>query len=370
MSYNYNISASSLNELTINACQTVLNYGNRLISRNGYCQEITDSELYLDDPYRRHLYLDGRKSNIFATIAETIWVLSGSDRIDPYLSFFIPRAKDYSDDGITWRGAYGERLYEGNQLEGIIEAFKDDGKLTRRAVAAIWQPHKDSAESIRLKYNIERTKDLCCSNFLNYWIRDNKLNSKLSIRSNDVIFGMSHINVFEFTFLQEIILRLLQAMNPAEFNDVELGYYHHSVISLHIYDTTVEQANAIVNSSHNSKQPYYSNMQMSLGSSFRADDLESFFFDLYYNLSDYITGTVMSHDTISETFEKYKVPKNNNLLYGYCLLVREYIKHKTGCPTSYDTVREYISEDLHQAVMFNKFTPAHWKLQEVTTNGN
>src|SRR5262249_5641171 len=58
------------------------------------------------------------------------------------------------------------------------------------------------------------------------------LHMMTSMRSNDVYFGLPH-DVFAFTFLQEIVARTLS---------LELGAYHHSVGSLHVYESMVPHA--------------------------------------------------------------------------------------------------------------------------------
>ena len=240
------IKANSLNSLVYQTCEKILKEGTPLHSRNGLCWELLDVDLYLANPKARYLYLNGRTNNPFATLFETIWVFAGLDSIQ-HLEVFIPRAKNYSDDGKTWRGAYGTRVYNHNQINSVLEHFLKEGFNTRRAVMTIWQPELDTQESIR-KQGFQSSKDIPCSQWLGFWIRDNKLYLKFQMRSNDVIFGFSHINVFEFTTLQQIVKEMIEN-NSGE--KLDLGYYHHSVVSLHLYDFSRKQAESIVGDKEN-----------------------------------------------------------------------------------------------------------------------
>lgn len=131
----------------------------------------------------------------------------------------------------VWRAGYGKRIrnwpnYKINglnqpqtidQLEYVYETLKKH-PASRQAVISLWNPSEDCT--------VEKTKDFPCSNWLHFMIRDNKLDCVLTIRSNDLIWGLSSINVYEFTVIQEILARLL---------GVEVGKYWHFADSLHIY---------------------------------------------------------------------------------------------------------------------------------------
>ena len=78
-------------------------------SRNGGTREIMNIEITLDRPLEREVLHQERKASLPAQIAETMWVLAGRNDIE-WLSHYLPRAKDFSDDGTTWRAGYGRRL--------------------------------------------------------------------------------------------------------------------------------------------------------------------------------------------------------------------------------------------------------------------
>lgn len=78
-------------------------------SRNGETRECLMVHLSLARPLERVVVNDARKCSVPAQIAETAWVLAGRNDVE-WLSHYLPRAKEFSDDGKVWRGGYGPRL--------------------------------------------------------------------------------------------------------------------------------------------------------------------------------------------------------------------------------------------------------------------
>lgn len=353
-----NLTGKTLNELTFKICKNLLTSGNVIESRVGKVYELCDIELFLAYPQNRHLYLEGRKNNIYACFAETIWVMAGRKELDPLMNFFLPRAKNFSDDGgLTWYGSYGSRLYYYDQIDSVIKTFLRDGKNTRRAVMTLWNPKFDSIQGLK-EHGIEKPNDQPCNDILFFWIRDNKLNLKIGTRSNDGIWGFSGINVFEFTFLQEVILRLLQYADPETYDDVELGYYHTSVISLHIYDFTAGQAENIIDSEEANfiNCEFQPNFPIELSNKINSLNVKDFFGDIYTFICDEIRSS--SSRSINDLFLDWNVSLNQNQLYYYVLLANLFIKGKYGKLIAADRLLiDNLPEDLKLAVKNSSFTP-------------
>ena len=200
-----------INQVVCSAIRCINQTGETRDSRNGPVKSIYRAEMLLSDPRARYLNIPGRKSNIFQMMAETLWVMAGMDAVHPFLSHYLPRAVNYSDDGATWRGAYGPRLYAFDQLEDVVKAFEQDGLDTRRAVLSIYQPHLDSRTAISARYDQEATKDLPCNNFINFWVDAYKrFHMEVFQRSGDIIWGAGSINLYEFSFLQECVFELVK----------------------------------------------------------------------------------------------------------------------------------------------------------------
>lgn len=183
------------------------------------------------NPQRRVLNVPFRNNSLPAVCAETLWVLAGRNDIE-WLSFYLPRAKDFSDDGKTWRAAYGPRLrgfYDkdngddilrfADQLDSVVRELTKEPN-SRRAVISIYDPVEDPVALIK------GTKDFPCTQSLSFMVRNGKLDLTVFIRSNDLVWGWSGVNVFEFTVLQELVASMI---------GVPIGQYYHISNNLHVY---------------------------------------------------------------------------------------------------------------------------------------
>lgn len=213
----------------------VLRNGEEVGSRAGRTKELMHVGITLRKPWQRELCATNRKANLAAQIAETMWVLSGRSDID-WLSNYLPRAIEFSDDGQTWRAGYGPRLRawgsayadnygEQDQLAQVVRLLRESPG-TRRAVMSIWDPALDFVES----------KDIPCNNWLSFSSRGGKLDLHVAIRSNDVMWGWSGINTFEWSALLEVV---------AGLSGLSTGSIHYSVTSFHLYDQHWERARSI-----------------------------------------------------------------------------------------------------------------------------
>ena len=200
-------------------CSRILDIGDEVGSRNGRVKELLNTQIVITDPQRREVLSLNRKANVFAQIAETMWVLAGRNDIE-WLSAYLPRAKDYSDDGETWRGGYGPRIRGGyfgfDQLAHVVDLLQED-PLSRRAVIAIYEPTVDASPG----------KDIPCNDFLQFQSRLGALHMTVTVRSNDLMWGWSGINAFEWSTIQEIVAHLL---------GISVGTLTFNIGSLHLYD--------------------------------------------------------------------------------------------------------------------------------------
>lgn len=208
-------------------CRHVMEMGDELGSRNGRVKELSPVQITLTHPWEREVLTAYRRASVAAQIAETMWVLAGRSDVE-WLSHYLPRAKDFSDDGKTWRGGYGPRIRRWDsmyrstggqpidQLAEVINILREDPS-SRRAVINLFDPSTDFADS----------KDIPCNNWLHFLSRSGKLNLHVAIRSNDLMWGWSGINAFEWSVLQEIVASCL---------GIQVGTLTFSISSLHIYE--------------------------------------------------------------------------------------------------------------------------------------
>lgn len=231
MSHNYRDVNTALPSLL----NLALTHGRKVDSRNGETVELMNHQFTLSNPARYEVFAPGRKASLPAAIAETMWILAGRNDIE-WLSHYLPRAAEFSDNGKTWRGGYGPRIrkWDGgpedlgetvDQLAHVVDLLKRDA-LTRRAVINLYNPKFDSADG----------KDIPCNNWLHFLYRDNALHLHVVARSNDIMWGWSGINAFEWTVLLNVV---------ANLTGLERGTITFSVSSLHLYDRHYDKATRI-----------------------------------------------------------------------------------------------------------------------------
>ena len=195
--------------------------GDELGSRKGErVLERLHQQITLTEPWDRYPRLGLRKASLPAQIAEAMWILAGRNDVE-WLSYYLPRAAEFSDDGKTWRGGYGPRLrrYGGSgvdQLEHVVNVLRAD-PTSRRAVFAIYDGDVDTKPG----------KDIPCNDIITFQSRLGKLHAHVFVRSNDLMWGWSGINAFEWSVLQEVIAGIL---------GIEVGTLTFSISSLHAYD--------------------------------------------------------------------------------------------------------------------------------------
>lgn len=363
------IEANTLNELTYDACVDVLNNGIKIESRNGLCYELEDVDLILTDPRKRYLYLKGRTNNIFATFAEVFWVFGGNGVLFPIMTTVLPRCINYSDDlGYSWRGNYSERIFTNDQIGNVLNQFKQDTINTRRALLTIWRPDMDSAQVIG---EVNKTKDLPCNNIGWFWVRDNKFNMKMGTRSNDLVYGLSNINAVEWTVLQELLCDMISKELDIP---LELGYYHHSAISLHVYEFTERQArniilNPFVDCKNTKILPAFINYQEGISKSAYFREFFKQIHDIiaYYSTIRFSKPDIsdVSMKEVEKTAEKiFGDNHKHNALYWYFMTVLAFILAKNNIGEMntveqqfkpYEKELEELFPEFHYAVVNNHF---------------
>jgi len=229
------------NEALPDLMRLVLNRGTEVESRNGLTKELIMQQVTLRNPVPAEITVPGRHVSLPAQIAETMWLLAGRNDIE-WLSNYLPRAADFSDDGKTWRGGYGPRLRKWqvadnqhqdiyvDQLAHVVDLLKVTNPDTRRAVINIYNPAIDTQPG----------KDIPCNNWVHFIPRDGVLHAHVAIRSNDLMWGWSGINAFEWTTLLTIV---------AGLTELQRGSITFSISSLHLYQKHWGKASDIVSES-------------------------------------------------------------------------------------------------------------------------
>lgn len=211
----------SLDNLLSKSLKYILENGEKIHSKKDSNLEIRGAFLKLKNP-RNRISASILRGITFSPLGELLWYLRGSNELN-IIKYYIDSYHEYSDDGKTLYGSYGKRIFNDleNQFVNVYNKLKERPQ-TKHAVIQILSP-EDLFTS---------TEDLPCTVSLQFFVRNNKLELYVFMRSNDVIKGFIH-DIFCFTFLQELMAVKL---------GYELGTYTHMVTSLHLYIKDIELA--------------------------------------------------------------------------------------------------------------------------------
>ena len=169
-------------------------------------------------PNERVVFWPERDANPPFHAMEAAWMLNGRRDL-AFLTQFVKRFSEYSDDGHTLAGAYGYRwkkhFHEGkstpagvypvpiDQIERVIALLKAE-PFSRRAVITMFDPVEDLRTD-------EASKDIPCNLTIClrviYGRKDepNQLHMTTLARSHDIIFGAYGANAVHFSVLLEYL---------------------------------------------------------------------------------------------------------------------------------------------------------------------
>lgn len=217
------LAAGSANELFSAACHRVLNLGQVAAPRGLKTIEVLGAHLTLTAPQRRLIEVPPvRVLNTAFAVAETVWILSGSD--EQWIYTYNQRLTEFTDHGVL-KGAYGPRLrrWAGrvDQLDHARRVLTADPD-SRRAIIQLYDPGRDDPAH----------KDVPCTLGYRFYLRAGRLDMHTTMRSQDLWLGFCY-DIFTNTVLHELMAAWLGA---------ELGHYHHHVDSLHLYERHLASA--------------------------------------------------------------------------------------------------------------------------------
>jgi thymidylate synthase len=187
-------------------------------------REWTNVQLEFNPRYS--LYSNLRRSSQLRYIAaELLWYFSGRNDVN-FISRFAKFWESLDNGDGTVNSAYGHLIFrEPNQhgkteWDWLMNSLLSD-RDTRQAVIHFNKP----------SHQRDGNRDFVCTLTGTFQIRQDCLNLKVHMRSNDMILG-TPTDVAFFCLLQEQVLSLLKLKYPG----LKLGTYVHEVDSLHIYE--------------------------------------------------------------------------------------------------------------------------------------
>lgn len=217
--FGFNITVDNVNEALPLGVRLLRDFGVLRVSRGmEFIEAPGPVNTTYRTPQRRVLFDSLRDANPFFHLMESLWILSGSQRVE-LPAYFLSSIMQFSDDGAVFHGAYGHRLRKSfgfDQLQTIVHLLTTTPD-TRQAVMSIWDPEADLGI---------KTKDMPCNDMVMFSIRDGYLHMTVCNRSNDVIWGAYGANAVQFSMLQEWVAAAV---------GVNVGVYVQQSNSYHAY---------------------------------------------------------------------------------------------------------------------------------------
>ncbi len=177
-----------------------------------------------------------RKIPLKIFIAEQIWFISGSNRPSDFLNQHTKIWDDFTEKDGTVAAAYGyrwRRHFGRDQLRQLIIHLREQPN-SRQGVVMMWDPADDGLVGKNCIGTYK--KNAPCPFCFVVNIINNKLNTHLIVRSNDMMLGSPH-DIAGFALLSYILAAKI-GCSP--------GKLVVSISNAHIYDIHYEAARKIV----------------------------------------------------------------------------------------------------------------------------
>lgn len=183
--------------------------------------ELNNVTLIVQQPWHLPMLLKGRELRDFIGAAECLQLV-GQTSAPELMVRKVAKFGSFQDAGI-FHGAYGIRVY--GQFAKVVDQLLKDPD-SRQAVLTIYESKQD--------LHVDR-RDVPCTLSIQFLIRDNTLCARTSMRSNDVYLGLPY-DLIQFIGLQGAVAAAL---------GLQMGWYAHTVGSLHLYLRDMEKASEV-----------------------------------------------------------------------------------------------------------------------------
>jgi len=197
----------------------VFKYGNHVSPRGMLCLEALAlrSVISMANP----IILNSRRRLGYKFMAaEAAWIISGRNDVAS-ISQYSKDISKFSDDGITFYGAYGPRFRD--QYDYVLGCLKKDID-SRQALATIW------------RQNPEQSKDIPCTVALQWLVRHGSIHCVATMRSSDLWLGHPY-DIFNFSAMSfYLMLELNKHLEEIGKPPLALGNLFLTAGSKHVYD--------------------------------------------------------------------------------------------------------------------------------------
>jgi len=229
------------------------------------------SKLY---PFYKQLYNKIEKNDILTiknnTVAELLFISVELDPNELYVDFNVRKSlRKYIERELNWylhktndvselkdikvwdnisdinsevNSNYGQLVFSRanfNQFDNVVKKLIND-KYTRQGIIIYTRP------SIHYEWNSFEVHDFICTNFQQFFIRDNKLITITNMRSEDAIYGTFN----DIPWFHYVINKMYKKLKE-HYSDLSLGKHIFTVNSFHVYQRHFELIKKIMDSEKN-----------------------------------------------------------------------------------------------------------------------
>ena len=182
---------------------------------------------YIDKPMDNSILCEQRNWKQEYAEAEWQWYLSGDRNIKRLGEIYgkVPEIwRHMADEDGNVNSNYGWQWQRDNQLDNVVAMLKQNPK-TRQAAISIYD-----AKEINEGYY---QHDTPCTYAIQFTIVGQKLNTCVTMRSNDLWYGFCN-DQYCFSRLQLLVANEL---------NIEIGTYYHFAHNLHLYNNIIDKIN-------------------------------------------------------------------------------------------------------------------------------
>lgn len=199
-----------------------------------YTIEILNAKVILN-PNDLYVDFNARKTSRKYVEREFEWYKSKSNNVNSLTDIKV--WSEIDDDNNEVNSNYGLLVFgrgNFNQFDNVLAKLKED-KDTRQGIIIYTRP------SIHYEWNSLNVHDFICANFQQFFIRNNKLITITSLRSQDAVYGaFNDIPWFHYV-IQQMYLKLKD-----KYLDLELGEHIYMPNSFHIYSKHFDLLDKII----------------------------------------------------------------------------------------------------------------------------
>lgn len=192
---------------------------------------------FYENPKERVIFLPERDANPFFHFMECLWMMAGRNDVE-WISRFSQNISNFSDDGVTFHGAYGHRWRNAESLEETTDGYNLGVLDQLETIANLLRNNPDDRRTVLQMWNADldlgkEGKDFPCNLTITFRVNTiGHLDMTVFNRSNDMVWGAYGANAVHMSFLQEVM---------ASWIGVPVGNYWQITTNFHAYMNTLEK---------------------------------------------------------------------------------------------------------------------------------